>query len=184
MRVQAVCSGSCYLLAHPTSAARPCCALPQSSVHCLCSMINVWDVEAGIVQRRLSNGIRVNYCHTDNEPRGAMLRVVAAGGRALEAPAAGPSGVGAVSIGARTLSESGTVGAWRRDQVWTLNSVALSFSCRILRSQHSSGLLSHFPLWVFLPRCEELCLQVAGDGVRQLLLSSPRCPHGRKSRHR
>ena len=75
------------------------------------------DVSAGIVQRRLSNGVCVNYCHTDNEPRGAMLRVVAAGGRAVEGPTAGPSGVGAVSIGARTLSESGTVGSWRRDQV-------------------------------------------------------------------
>lgn len=71
---------------------------------------------AGIVQRRLSNGIRVNYCHTDNEPRAAMVRMVAAGGRALEGRGAGPSGTGVVSIGTRTLSESGTVGQWRRDQ--------------------------------------------------------------------
>lgn len=69
------------------------------------------------MQRRLSNGIKVNYCRTDNEPSAAMLRMVAAGGRALEGSGAGPSGTGAVSIGARTLSESGTVGSWRRDQV-------------------------------------------------------------------
>ncbi|CAL8466878.1 g6414 [Coccomyxa elongata] len=75
------------------------------------------DPSTGIVQRRLSNGIRVNYCHTDNEPRAAMVRMVAAGGRALEGQGAGPSGTGVVSIGTRTLSESGTVGHWRRDQV-------------------------------------------------------------------
>ena len=71
---------------------------------------------AGIVQRRLSNGIRVNYCRTDNEPRAAYVRLVAAGGRALEGNGVGPSGTGVVSVGTRTLSESGTVGAWRRDQ--------------------------------------------------------------------
>ena len=43
------------------------------------------DPETGIVQRRLSNGVRVNYCSTDNEPRAAMLRLVAPGGRAREA---------------------------------------------------------------------------------------------------
>ena len=71
---------------------------------------------AGIVQRRLSNGIRVNYCRTNNEPRAAYVRLVAAGGRALEGQGAGPSGTGVVSVGTRTLSESGTVGEWRRDQ--------------------------------------------------------------------
>lgn len=74
-------------------------------------------VAAGIVQRRLSNGIRLNYCRTDNEPRAAYVRLVAAGGRALEGQGAGPSGTGVVSVGTRTLSESGTVGDWRRDQV-------------------------------------------------------------------
>lgn len=72
---------------------------------------------AGIVQRRLSNGMKINYCQTDNEPQAAMVRMVAAGGRALEGQGPGPSGTGVVSIGTRTLSESGTVGNWRRDQV-------------------------------------------------------------------
>lgn len=69
------------------------------------------------MQRRLSNGIRFNYWRTDNEPGAALMRVVAAGGRAGEGTAAGPSGVGAISVGTRTLSESGTVGPWRREQV-------------------------------------------------------------------
>lgn len=76
------------------------------------------DPITGVVRRRLSNGIMVNYCRTDNEPRGAMVRVVAAGGRALESPGViGPDGHGVVAIGTRTLSESGTVGAWSREQV-------------------------------------------------------------------
>ena len=76
------------------------------------------DPVTGIVTRRLSNGIVVNYCRTDNEPRGAMVRVVAAGGRALEeAGVVGAMGHGVVAVGTRTLSESGTVGAWSREQV-------------------------------------------------------------------
>ena len=71
----------------------------------------------GIVQRRLSNGMKINYSQTDNEPQAAMVRMVAAGGRAMEGQGAGPSGTGVVSIGTRALSESGTVGDWRRDQV-------------------------------------------------------------------
>lgn len=75
------------------------------------------DPYSGISQRRLSNGIKVNYRHTDNEPRAAMLRLVAAGGRACEPSEAGPSGAGVVTVGVRTLSESGTVGNWGREQV-------------------------------------------------------------------
>ena len=71
----------------------------------------------GVVQLRLSNGIRVNYRRTDNEPRGAMLRLVAAGGRATEGQGAGPLGTGVMALGTRTLSEAGTVGGWNREQV-------------------------------------------------------------------
>ena len=42
------------------------------------------DPADGVRQLRLSNGIRVNYRVTDNEPRSAMLRLVAMGGRARE----------------------------------------------------------------------------------------------------
>jgi hypothetical protein len=65
----------------------------------------------------LSNGIRLNYRVTDNEPRSAMLRICAAGGRALEPLEPGPSGAGCISVGTRTLSEGGTVGKWCREQV-------------------------------------------------------------------
>jgi len=46
-----------------------------------------------------------------------MLRLVMAGGRATEALQPGPSGAGAVGVGTRTLSESGTAGGWQRQQV-------------------------------------------------------------------
>eukprot|EP00887_Chlorella_sp_A99_P001378 scaffold8.g1378.t1 len=75
------------------------------------------DAATGVVQRRLSNGIRVNYRRTDNEPRAAMVRVVAAGGRSREGGGVGPSGTGVVAVGTRALSESGTVGTWQREQV-------------------------------------------------------------------
>lgn len=76
------------------------------------------DPATGVVRRRLSNGIMVNYRKTDNEPMGAMVRVVAAGGRALEERGVlGPDGHGVVAVGTRTLSESGTVGDWDRAQV-------------------------------------------------------------------
>lgn len=76
------------------------------------------DPATGVVRRRLSNGITVNYRKTDNEPMGAMVRVVAAGGRALEERGVvGPHGHGAIAVGTRTLSESGTVGEWDRAQV-------------------------------------------------------------------
>lgn len=72
---------------------------------------------AGVRQLRLSNGIKVNYRRTDNEPSSAMLRLVAMGGRAREGVGVGPSGNGVVAVGTRTLSESGTVGSWQREQV-------------------------------------------------------------------
>lgn len=73
--------------------------------------------QAGVVQRRLSNGVKINFLRSDNEPQAAMLRMVAAGGRSREGEGPGPSGTGSISVGVRTLSESGTVGPWRRDQV-------------------------------------------------------------------
>ena len=144
---------------------RQCCAclLPQVD--------NTPDPATGVVRLQLSNGIKVNFRRTDNEPQAAMIRMVAAGGRACEGtstagtgrlrvPAAdkllepttiittlphcacdfpyswivmyrrprtsaiscvgdgiGPGGAGVVSIGARALSESGTVGSWQRSQV-------------------------------------------------------------------
>ena len=67
-----------------------------------------------VVQRRLQNGIKLNYRVTSNEPKAAVLRVVAEGGRLLEG--LGMGSVGAVSVGTRALSETGDVGEWKRDQ--------------------------------------------------------------------
>lgn len=75
------------------------------------------DAHTGVTQRRLSNGVRLNYRHTANEPRAAWLRLVAAGGRVLERSEVGADGPGVVTVGTRTLSESGTVGHWDRQQV-------------------------------------------------------------------
>ncbi|GAX77204.1 hypothetical protein CEUSTIGMA_g4650.t1 [Chlamydomonas eustigma] len=74
------------------------------------------DSFSGVTQRRLSNGIRINYRYSDNEPRAAMMRVIANGGRAAEKLEVGPDGFGAVIIGTRALSEVGCVGDWPREQ--------------------------------------------------------------------
>ncbi|GIL94695.1 hypothetical protein Vretimale_918 [Volvox reticuliferus] len=73
------------------------------------------DPHSGIVQRRLSNGIAINYRYTDNEPRSGLLRLIANGGRVAERPGVGQ--FGRVVVGSRTLSESGAVGPWGREQV-------------------------------------------------------------------
>ncbi|KAG2497394.1 hypothetical protein HYH03_004550 [Edaphochlamys debaryana] len=70
---------------------------------------------SGIVQRRLSNGIAINYRYTDNEPRSGLLRLIANGGRIAERPGVGE--FGRVVVGTRTLSESGAVGPWKREQI-------------------------------------------------------------------
>lgn len=61
------------------------------------------EASTGVVQRRLSNGVRLNYKVTDNDPRSAMLRLCASGGRAAEPTSgAGPAGVGAMQAAMRT----------------------------------------------------------------------------------
>ncbi|CAG9466529.1 unnamed protein product [Pedinophyceae sp. YPF-701] len=75
------------------------------------------DPATGVVQRRLSNGVRVNYRRTENEPGAAVLRLAAPGGRSLEDGALAGAGFGSVGVGVRAASESGTVGEWRREQV-------------------------------------------------------------------
>lgn len=42
------------------------------------------DPTTGVLQRRLSNGVTINYKLSANEPRAATLRVVANGGRTSE----------------------------------------------------------------------------------------------------
>ncbi|KAK1288289.1 hypothetical protein QJS10_CPB19g01336 [Acorus calamus] len=47
------------------------------------------DEETGITQRRLSNGIAVNYKITKNEARGAVMRLIVGGGKAIDNPDSG-----------------------------------------------------------------------------------------------
>ena len=51
-----------------------------------------------------------------------------AGGRAADRLERGPAGLGAVPVATRTLSESGAVGPWRRDQV-ELFSISKLITC-------------------------------------------------------
>ncbi|XP_010270649.1 PREDICTED: stromal processing peptidase, chloroplastic isoform X2 [Nelumbo nucifera] len=72
-----------------------------------------FDEEIGITQRRLSNGIPVNYKITKNEARTGVMRLIVGGGRAAETS----ESRGAVVVGVRTLSEGGRVGNFSREQV-------------------------------------------------------------------
>ncbi|KAL0425212.1 UNVERIFIED_CONTAM: Stromal processing peptidase, chloroplastic [Sesamum radiatum] len=61
----------------------------------------VYDEDTGIVQRRLSNGIPVNYKISKSEANSGVMRLIVGGGRAAETAEA----KGAVIVGVRTLSE-------------------------------------------------------------------------------
>ena len=45
-----------------------------------------------MVQRRCSNGVRLNYIRTDTEPGSAVMRINALGGRNVEPAEPGPAG--------------------------------------------------------------------------------------------
>ncbi|CAM0909938.1 unnamed protein product [Alopecurus aequalis] len=75
--------------------------------------VKLFDSETGITQRRLSNGISVNYKITQNEARVGVMRLIVGGGRATE----GSESKGSVIVGVRTLSEGGCVGNFSREQV-------------------------------------------------------------------
>ena len=75
------------------------------------------DPASGVAQRRLSNGLRINWRHSSHEPAGATMVLCTPGGRWTEPQTPGPSGAGAVVVGARTLQETGALGCWTRDQV-------------------------------------------------------------------
>jgi len=69
-------------------------------------------VDAVDVQLRLPNGARVNYACTSNESQGSM-RMLVPGGRGADAPAE----AGAAMVGMRTISESGAVSDFSREQI-------------------------------------------------------------------
>lgn len=57
------------------------------------------DSFSQVYQRRLSNGIRINYRKTDFEPCSGLMRLAAPGGRMAENMGVGPDGFGAVVVG-------------------------------------------------------------------------------------
>ncbi|KAA8541397.1 hypothetical protein F0562_025360 [Nyssa sinensis] len=77
------------------------------------NVTKIYDKETGITQRRLSNGIPVNYKVSRSEARGGVMRLIVGGGRAAE----NSDSRGAVVLGVRTLSEGGRVGNFSREQV-------------------------------------------------------------------
>ncbi|XP_039807405.1 stromal processing peptidase, chloroplastic-like isoform X2 [Panicum virgatum] len=77
------------------------------------NVVEVFDTETGIAQRRLSNGISINYKITQNEARVGVMRLIVGGGRATE----DSESKGSVIVGVRTLSEGGCVGNFSREQV-------------------------------------------------------------------
>eukprot|EP00983_Pelagomonas_calceolata_P028004 878640-Pelagomonas_calceolata.AAC.3 len=66
----------------------------------MCAVTPAPDPDHGIVQRKLSNGMLLNYRVTDHEPKSAIMRLIAPGGRASEKMGVGPDGFGAVVLGA------------------------------------------------------------------------------------
>ncbi len=71
--------------------------------------------------------------------------MVACGGRSCEKGGVGPSGSSVVSIGTRTLSESGTVGHWKREQV-ELFCISKLVNCVLEASDEMIYMDFHFPV--------------------------------------
>jgi predicted Zn-dependent peptidase len=72
--------------------------------------------ETGVSYRKLANGVLVSYRLMDDHPGVASVRLVVTGGRMSEKVEIGPSGLGSVAVGVRTLSESATLGPWQKEQ--------------------------------------------------------------------
>jgi len=70
------------------------------------------DPDTGIVQLMLPNGAKVNYTCTSNESQGTM-RLLVPGGRSADSL----DELGASMVGVRTISESGAVSNFSREQI-------------------------------------------------------------------
>jgi len=116
--------------------AAPSCKADPSS-----TAVETRDPATGVVQRRLQNGVAVNWKHTRNEPQSAMLRVVVNGGRASE----DASAVGAVAVGTRTMSETGTFYEFTREQV-ELYCVSNLINCFVEADEEFICMDFHFSL--------------------------------------
>ncbi|XP_022769477.1 stromal processing peptidase, chloroplastic-like isoform X1 [Durio zibethinus] len=140
------------------------------------NVAKVQDKETGITQRRLSNGIPVNYKISKNEARGGVMRLIVGGGRAAETSDA----KGAVILGVRTLSESGRVGNFSREQVelfcvnhlinCSLESTEEFISMEFRFTLRDNGMHAAFQL-LHMVLEHSVWLEDAFDRARQLYLS-------------
>lgn len=91
----------------------------------------------------------------ENEPKGAVMRLVASGGRSVEDPNEEGAGFGSVVVGVRTVSEAGTVGEWQREQM-ELFCISKLINCMIDSDEEFVIMDFHFSvqasLHAFLPR--------------------------------
>jgi hypothetical protein len=112
-----------------------------------------------------------------------MLRLVASGGRYADPVAAGPAGVAASPVGARTITESGAMGQWDRQEVEVyciINLASTVFDCSeeflVMDTRYTltdGGLRCAFELvheFVAASRWEE----AAFERAKQALLTSAR----------
>ncbi|MFS7931678.1 putative processing peptidase [Helianthus anomalus] len=134
------------------------------------------DIETGITQCRLSNGIAINYKISKTEKCGGVMRLIVGGGRAAETPET----KGAVVLGVRTLSEGGRVGNFTREQVelfcvnhlinCSLESTE-EFLCMEFRfTTRDNGMRAAFQL-LHMVLEHSVWLEDAFDRARQLYLS-------------
>ncbi|XP_071715631.1 stromal processing peptidase, chloroplastic-like isoform X2 [Rutidosis leptorrhynchoides] len=140
------------------------------------SALRVHDIETGITQCRLSNGITINYKISKSETCGGVMRLIVGGGRAAETPETR----GAVVLGVRTLSEGGRVGNFTREQVelfcvnhlinCSLESTE-EFLCMEFRfTTRNNGMRAAFQL-LHMVLEHSVWLEDAFDRARQLYLS-------------
>ncbi|KAI3741540.1 hypothetical protein L1987_59214 [Smallanthus sonchifolius] len=148
--------------------------IPTGSLYS--NAIRVHDIETGITQCRLSNGISINYKISKTETCGGVMRLIVGGGRAAETPET----KGAVVLGVRTLSEGGRVGNFTREQVelfcvnhlinCSLESTE-EFLCMEFRfTTRDNGMRAAFQL-LHMVLEHSVWLEDAFDRARQLYLS-------------
>jgi len=99
-----------------------------------------YDEQTGITQLRLPNGAKVNYASTVNESQGSM-RIFVPGGRGLDTKEL----PGATAVGVRTISESGAVSNYERQQI-ELFAVSNLMSVHLDLNQEFSFIDSTFQL--------------------------------------
>ncbi|KAK4804060.1 hypothetical protein SAY86_003877 [Trapa natans] len=140
------------------------------------SIIRVHDIDTGITQLRLSNGILINYRISQSESRGGVMRLIVGGGRAAETS----ESRGAVVVGVRTLSEGGRVGNFTREQVelfcvnhlinCSLESTEEVIAMEFRFTLRDNGMCAAFQL-LHMVLEHSVWLEDAFDRARQLYLS-------------